>query len=449
MSLDKYIELFSNLRFNRSGGRASPHKACLLLAVIDLIDEGVLKNNRIPFDASLKGAFSKRFEVARQGEDQDKPETPFFYLTSEGFWHLRAIAGQEAELDSKLVNKKALSDKAMTELVAYAMLDDDLYQLLQADGNRSVLAEILKNSLFNTEDKKPSKSKRPIVFGEIEGIEEGHWFSGRREMMPTSFHRSWGAGIDGNAKEGTAAIVLSGGYEDDEDLGDEIIYTGAGGNDPKTKRQEEDQTWENNGNAGLLKSYDDGLPVRVIRGYMHKSEWSPTSGYTYAGLYSVAHAWQEIGRSGHSICRFRLVYAGAYPERKGIEELELDHSVREKRRRAGTVLRVVRDGKIALQIKTLYGYACQVCGLAIATKRALYAEGAHIRPLGKPHEGDDSVANLLCLCPNHHVMFDKGAFSVCEDLTLTGSESGKLNVHPKHQIDLSNFAYHRGIHGYR
>ena len=34
-----------------------------------------------------------------------------------------------------------------------------------------------------------------------------------KEMMPSSFHRNWGAGIDGNAKEGTAAIVLSGGYE--------------------------------------------------------------------------------------------------------------------------------------------------------------------------------------------------------------------------------------------
>ena len=57
MSLDRYIELFSDLKPNRSSGRASPHKACLLLAVIDLIDEGVLTDNRIPFDASLKDAF--------------------------------------------------------------------------------------------------------------------------------------------------------------------------------------------------------------------------------------------------------------------------------------------------------------------------------------------------------------------------------------------------------
>lgn len=65
---------------------------------------------------------------------------------------------------------------------------------------------------------------RPIIFGEIPHIPEGHRFEGRKEMMPTSFHRNWGAGIDGNGTTGTAAIVLSGGYEDDEDNG-EVIYS--------------------------------------------------------------------------------------------------------------------------------------------------------------------------------------------------------------------------------
>ena len=67
---------------------------------------------------------------------------------------------------------------------------------------------------------------RKIIFGEISGIKEGQWFEKRTDMIPSSFHRNAGKGIDGNGKEGTAAIVLSGGYEDDEDLGDKIIYTG-------------------------------------------------------------------------------------------------------------------------------------------------------------------------------------------------------------------------------
>ena len=291
---------------------------------------------------------------------------------------------------------------------------------------------------------------RKIIFGEIIGIQEGQWFEGRKEMMPTSFHRNWGAGIDGNGSEGTAAIVLSGGYEDDKDLGDEIIYTGAGGNDANTGKQVADQTWTNRGNAGLLKNMNEGLPVRVIRGHKHKSQLSPNSGYSYAGLYSVVDAWQETGKSGFKICRFRLVYVGDNIERKSAEEIELnlDHDVREKKRVKGTVLRIVRDTKLARDIKHLYNHKCQVCDKAIPTKNGFYSEGAHIKPLGKPHKGDDSLANLICLCPNHHVMFDKGSFSISDNYKLLGAESGELTVHPKHKIEKENLNYHRESHGY-
>jgi putative restriction endonuclease len=299
---------------------------------------------------------------------------------------------------------------------------------------------------------------RPIIFGEIPGIKEGHWFEGRKEMMPSSFHRNWGAGIDGNGAEGTSAIVLSGGYEDDMDLGDEIIYTGAGGNDPNTGKQIEDQTWKNRGNAGLLVSMNRGLPVRVIRGYTHHSKYSPDRGYSYAGLYSVVDAWKEVGKSGFKICRFRLVYSGKSEDRKtpeevelgtrDLREVELDYTTKEKKRKEGAILRIIRDTKIALDIKKLYNYECQVCGVFINTKSGRYAEGAHIRALGKPHDGDDNSNNILCLCPNHHVMFDKGTFSIADNFKLVGEENGHLTIHHKHNINKANLKYHREIHGY-
>jgi putative restriction endonuclease len=289
---------------------------------------------------------------------------------------------------------------------------------------------------------------RPIIFGKIEGIKEGDWFAGRKEMMPTSFHRRWGSGIDGNGSEGTAAIVLSGGYEDDKDLGDEIIYTGAGGNDSKTGKQIEDQSWDNPGNAGLVFSMNQGLPVRVIRGHKHNSKYSPESGYTYSGLYSVVDAWKEKGKSEFIICRFRLVYSGNNISRKSPEDIELHYNHDDTKRKKGTVLRIVRDSKISLGLKRLYKFECQVCGLAIKTKKGLYAEGAHIRALGKPHNGRDSSNNLLCLCPNHHVMFDKGVFSISDNFELLGHEDGNLIINKKHIIHLDNIKYHRECHGY-
>jgi putative restriction endonuclease len=289
---------------------------------------------------------------------------------------------------------------------------------------------------------------RPILFGEIPGIGEGDWFEGRKEMMPTSFHRRWGSGIDGNKREGTSAIVLSGGYEDDMDDGEVIVYTGAGGNDPNSGKQVTDQTWDNPGNAGLLKSMNEGLPVRVIRGFNHKSEFSPKSGYTYAGLYSVVDAWEEIGKSGFRICRFRLEYSGSNVNMRLPEEIELDYEKRDKKRKEGTVLRIVRDTKIAHDIKQLYDFRCQVCDIALMTKSGGYAEGAHIKPLGRPHDGDDNSDNLICLCPNHHVLFDKGAFSILDDLTLVGCEIGRLKINSSHFINKNNLKYHRECHGF-
>ena len=288
---------------------------------------------------------------------------------------------------------------------------------------------------------------KSIIFGEIEGIEEGYYFNNRKEMMPTSFHRNWGTGIDGNAKEGTAAIVLSGGYEDDIDFGEEIIYTGAGGNDSNTGKQIKDQVWEK-GNAGLIKSMDQGLPVRVVRGSAHKSEFSPQKGYSYAGLYSVVDAWEEIGKSGFKICRFRLEYSGNNYSKKSVQQIELDYSERTKKRIESTVLRIVRDTKVACQIKKLYDFKCQVCQISIPTKLGYYIEGAHIKPLGKPHNGDDNPDNLICLCPNHHIMFDKGAFSFTDNLQLIGCLEGELTVKDIHKLNLSNLQYHRKTHGF-
>ena len=68
----------------------------------------------------------------------------------------------------------------------------------------------------------------------------------------------------GIGKQG-ASIVLSGGYVDDEDLGDEIIYTGEGGRDSNTGLQVGDQTLTK-GNKFLEENYRLGNPIRVIRG---------------------------------------------------------------------------------------------------------------------------------------------------------------------------------------
>jgi putative restriction endonuclease len=99
----------------------------------------------------------------------------------------------------------------------------------------------------------------------VNGIEVGQLFADRREAADAGVHKPLQAGISGSAGEGADSIVLNGGYEDDEDNGEVILYTGHGGNDPQSRRQVANQELTG-GNAALAKSYLDGLPVRVIRG---------------------------------------------------------------------------------------------------------------------------------------------------------------------------------------
>jgi putative restriction endonuclease len=65
------------------------------------------------------------------------------------------------------------------------------------------------------------------VFGHIPGYPVGSWFENRAELADAGVHRHRQAGISGSASKGADSIVLSGGYEDDQDFGDLIIYTGS------------------------------------------------------------------------------------------------------------------------------------------------------------------------------------------------------------------------------
>ncbi|NJW54158.1 YDG/SRA domain-containing protein [Salinimicrobium oceani] len=171
-----------------------------------------------------------------------------------------------------------------------------------------------------------------IIFGNPDGVKEGTWYPDRASLIGAGLHRNTIAGIDGNGTEGAAAIVISGGYEDDVDYGDEIIYTGHGGNDPSTGKQIAHQCWDDPGNHGLVTSHKKKLPVRVIRGWKHNSIFSPKSGYSFDGLYHVVDYSEKLGKSGFKICQFKLEKLEPNKESLQIKEgtmVQLEASERE------------------------------------------------------------------------------------------------------------------------
>jgi putative restriction endonuclease len=278
----------------------------------------------------------------------------------------------------------------------------------------------------------------PRTYGEIPGFPPGSQFTNRERLHAARVHRPLQAGISGGA-DGADSIVVSGGYVDDQDLGIEIVYTGHGGNDPATKRQVADQELVR-GNAGLARSELEGFLVRVIRGAGGDPLYSPHSGFRYDGLFRVVDHWHDRGKDGYRIWRFRL--ESAEPT------TEVDDEARSPVPRSRSVMhRLMRRSELAVEVKLFHQHQCQFCGIRLTTPAGPYAEAAHIRGLGRPHDGPDEIGNMLCLCPNHHVLFDAGAIYVDADgtvrETVTRAAVGELRTLPRHAIDERHLAYHR------
>jgi hypothetical protein len=138
--LAEYEHQFAQLRMNRSHGQTSPHKLCMLLAVLDLFEKHTVARNRIYFDAILRELFSHYFNYYRSSKDRDNPHLPFFHLCSEGFWHHRVRESQEIQYEQMTTSS---GPGQIEKTIAYAYLDNPLYELLKHQATRDRLREVL------------------------------------------------------------------------------------------------------------------------------------------------------------------------------------------------------------------------------------------------------------------------------------------------------------------
>lgn len=277
-------------------------------------------------------------------------------------------------------------------------------------------------------------------FGEITGTQPKTIYKTREELRLAGIHMPLQQGISGSSREGAESIVLSGGYPDDQFSDNAILYTGSGKRDPKTNALLEDQKLIG-GNKALAKSCDDGLPVRVVRALGVRRKQLPSEGYRYEGIYYIEKYSQVTGIDGYKIWQFYLI-------RQSDAESFVYNEITRKRVPT-TVQRIVRNTLIANKIKLIYEYRCQICNIQIKTPGGYYSEGAHIRPLGKPHDGEDKISNLLCLCPNHHTMLDYGSIYIDENFNVferkDNKRVGSLTVDEHHAIDEHNLIYQKEI----
>lgn len=152
------------------------------------------------------------------------------------------------------------------------------------------------------------------ILGAVPGVEVGDEFHYRVELNMIGLHRQIQGGID-YVKHGgkilATSIVASGGYANDVENSNSLIYTGQGGNVIKTEKEPEDQKLER-GNLALKNSLHEKNPVRVIRGSDASDGKSRT--YVYDGLYLVEKCWQDLGPHNKLVFKFQLDRIGGQSE---------------------------------------------------------------------------------------------------------------------------------------
>jgi predicted restriction endonuclease len=143
MSLSYYVSKLESIRPDRSSQRAKPHKVCMMFAIIDLIEQGYIKQNRIYYDDKLKGRFDWHFNRLKAGNDVNSPFLPFHHLQSSGCWFLKFKVGAE----DKYRALRSVSDAKIREYVEYATFDNELFELLKSPSTSIILKSALVSNL--------------------------------------------------------------------------------------------------------------------------------------------------------------------------------------------------------------------------------------------------------------------------------------------------------------
>jgi putative restriction endonuclease len=146
--LATYVKKFSKLRVDRSKGSPAPHKAILLLSIIDSIAHGEITENKIYITPELVARFKDNWHnLVKTSNFTANFSLPFYHLKSEGFWFFKTLTGREILLTSSLSIK---SFAHLKEVVDYAYLSDELYQLLTNQHTSSILKHTLISTYFST-----------------------------------------------------------------------------------------------------------------------------------------------------------------------------------------------------------------------------------------------------------------------------------------------------------
>lgn len=126
----------------------------MLMAVMDLIENGTLTENKIEYCEVLTRAFAGRFKELQSAGDRARPIYPYFHLRKDKFWHHNLKPGRsEAYSRLSTVTKRSQID----DNIASVSLDQELFGLLGNADVRQLLRDALRENLTITEEQRRAR----------------------------------------------------------------------------------------------------------------------------------------------------------------------------------------------------------------------------------------------------------------------------------------------------
>ena len=145
--IKKYQQLFTSLHTAHVKGFNAPHKAVLLLSILELIEFEILQKNELFLSEDLIDAYSyiwKRY-VGNSSVFQKSISQPFWYMNSEPFWTLYHRNG------GKVLDSERKPSESVLKTDYYGMLAPELYLLLQDVSVRAALRVTLISKYLVTQ----------------------------------------------------------------------------------------------------------------------------------------------------------------------------------------------------------------------------------------------------------------------------------------------------------
>ncbi|MBQ5997352.1 MAG: hypothetical protein IJL64_05740 [Bacteroidales bacterium] len=141
MSLQSYLAQLVSLRAERPSGQVTPHKAILLLSIIDMIDMGFVKSPEIEMSKVLERIYRVNWQVCAGKDSALKPRVgrAFWALRHEPFCTMRRSDGGRLE-DMTQPPTAVMLRRCSVQ----AVLDKELFDLLMDEDTRMRCRNVLK-----------------------------------------------------------------------------------------------------------------------------------------------------------------------------------------------------------------------------------------------------------------------------------------------------------------